>query len=100
MPCSMLTRAPCLLSCAAQAADRFSALQALAGFKALRVATVVVGVGMLLGLSSVLGRGAAPVSLLPIGLLAGAAASAAAWRLASDWVQKFYFIDYVHQEHH
>ena len=76
------------------------ALQALAGFKALRVATVVVGVGMLLGLSSVLGRGAAPVSLVPIGLLAGAAASAAAWRLASEWVQKFYFVDYVHQEHH
>ena len=64
------------------------------------MATVVVGVGMLLGLSSVLGRGAAPVSPVPISLLAGAAASAAGWRLASDWVQKFYFVDYVHQDHH
>ena len=69
-------------------------------FKALRAAAVVAGVSMLLGLSSVLGRGTAAVSPTPIGLLAAAVASAVAWRLASDWVQKFYYVDYVHQEHH
>ena len=74
-------------------------MQALAAFKVLRAAAVIVGVGALLGLSSVLGRGAAPASALPVGLLAAAAASAVAWRQASNWVQKFYFIDYVHQEH-
>lgn len=74
-------------------------LQALKAFKAARAAAAFASVGMLLGLSSVLGRGAAPVSPLPIGLLAAAAASAVAWRLASNWVQKFYYVDYVHQEH-
>ena len=54
---------------------------------------------LLLALAVVLGRGVAPLSALPGGLLAGVAACAAGWKVASEWAQKFIHVDYVHQDH-
>lgn len=73
--------------------------KALSVFRALRTAAVVAAGALLLALAAVLGRGAAPLSLLPVALLAGAAACGLGWKVASDWVQKYLYIDYVHQDH-
>lgn len=54
---------------------------------------------LLLSLAAVLGRGTEPLSALPAKLLAGAGACAAASKLASDWAQKYIYIDYVPQDH-
>lgn len=72
--------------------------QALRNFEILRAAAASAGGTMLLALSVVLARGAAPESRLALGLLAGAAVSGAVWRKASDFIAEFYYVPYVHQD--
>ena len=74
--------------------------QALRNFQILRAAAAAAGGALLLALAAALGRGVAPRSRFALGLLAGAAVCGAVWRKASDFVELFYYLPYVHQDRH
>ena len=78
--------------------DRDPTVQALRNFKILRAATAAAAGALLLALATVLGRGAPLQSRLVVGLVVGAALCGKAWRSASDWVEKFYYVPFVHQD--
>ena len=77
---------------------RRSVQQAARNFKILRTAAAAAAAALLLALSTALGRGTAPASRQALLLLAGAALCAVAWRKASDFVEEFYYVPYVHQD--
>ena len=64
----------------------------------LRIGAAAAVGALLLLLATVLGRGAPLQSRPVIGLVVGSAACGWAWRFASDWVQRFYYVPYVHQD--